>query len=497
MCRDSARSSRASSGSTWRIRTVALGELLRRRADAHDFEGYLARLEAPDGSAELRSLAPDLTVGETYFFRNFAQTQAFEEVALPTCIQARAAQRTLRILSAGCASGEEAYSLAIPVQRAPATASREGGPIQLRHRRQPAAIEKATAARYSAWSLRETPADVRDRYFRPTARLRRSMTACGRRSRSRSETSSRTTRRSGEPGAFDVVVLPQRAHVLHPRGRCAPSSRASRSALAGGFLFLGHAETLRGVRRHFTSATRTRRSTTSDATIATRPRGQRRRDSTRPRGTTTATSSWVGGDPAGLETRRAARAGPRERPLGGLRRRRRVDRARADRDLRPCRGAACGTNASPTRWRCSRRCPPLATDPDAQLLRAVLAHERRQAGRGRGGVPANPRRATSFTRAPTTSWRSAASTRAIAPAPSSTTRSRRTSTRASRCRTCTSGSRHGARATRSVPARSSVAPLALLEREDASRILLFGGGFSREALIELCRRELRACGGGS
>jgi chemotaxis protein methyltransferase CheR len=35
----------------------------------------------------------------------------------------------------------------------------------------------------------------------------------------------------------------------------------------------------------------------------------------------------------------------------------------------------------------------------------------------------------------------------------------------------------------------------LLNREDASRILLFGGGFSREALIEFCRAELCACGG--
>jgi chemotaxis protein methyltransferase CheR len=39
--------------------------------------------------------------------------------------------------------------------------------------------------------------------------------------------------------------------------------------------------------------------------------------------------------------------------------------------------------------------------------------------------------------------------------------------------------------------------LALLAREEASRILLFGGGFSREALSALCRAELRTCGGGS
>jgi chemotaxis protein methyltransferase CheR len=35
----------------------------------------------------------------------------------------------------------------------------------------------------------------------------------------------------------------------------------------------------------------------------------------------------------------------------------------------------------------------------------------------------------------------------------------------------------------------------LLEREDSSRVLLFGGGFSREALVAVCRRELQRCGG--
>jgi chemotaxis protein methyltransferase CheR len=37
--------------------------------------------------------------------------------------------------------------------------------------------------------------------------------------------------------------------------------------------------------------------------------------------------------------------------------------------------------------------------------------------------------------------------------------------------------------------------LLLLQREDAARLLLFGGGFGREALLALCRAELKACGG--
>jgi chemotaxis protein methyltransferase CheR len=37
--------------------------------------------------------------------------------------------------------------------------------------------------------------------------------------------------------------------------------------------------------------------------------------------------------------------------------------------------------------------------------------------------------------------------------------------------------------------------LLLLKREDASRLLLFGGGFSRGALISLCESALKDCGG--
>ena len=37
--------------------------------------------------------------------------------------------------------------------------------------------------------------------------------------------------------------------------------------------------------------------------------------------------------------------------------------------------------------------------------------------------------------------------------------------------------------------------LMLLQREDSSHLLLFGGGFSRGALMTLCRAELAACGG--
>jgi chemotaxis protein methyltransferase CheR len=47
---------------------------------------------------------------------------------------------------------------------------------------------------------------------------------------------------------------------------------------------------------------------------------------------------------------------------------------------------------------------------------------------------------------------------------------------------------------RAAASRELALALPLLEREDAARRLLFGGGFSREVLLDLCRSELRACG---
>ena len=54
-----------------------------------------------------------LTVGETYFMRDSAQFAALREHILPEIIRRRQEERRLRIWSAGCASGEEPYSLAM------------------------------------------------------------------------------------------------------------------------------------------------------------------------------------------------------------------------------------------------------------------------------------------------------------------------------------------------------------------------------------------------
>src|SRR5690606_15036722 len=125
-------------------------------------------LESENPRSEWRALGQKLTVPETYFFRHNEQFRAFSDVVLPARLRAQATRLQLKILSAGCASGEEAYTLAILLRETPDAASWQidisGVDINS------AVIDKAKRARYSTWALRETSAAMQRRWFRPMGR---------------------------------------------------------------------------------------------------------------------------------------------------------------------------------------------------------------------------------------------------------------------------------------------------------------------------------------
>jgi chemotaxis protein methyltransferase CheR len=98
----------------------------------------------------LDDLIVELTVGETYFFREPGQFEFLRRTALPEIRRRRGDGHAIRAWSAGCASGEEAYSLAMLLDH-------EGlaGPIPvLATDISRAALAKARRASYTDWSLR-------------------------------------------------------------------------------------------------------------------------------------------------------------------------------------------------------------------------------------------------------------------------------------------------------------------------------------------------------
>ena len=74
---------------------------------------YSRLLFTDNGSGELYSLAEYLANHETQFFRNPAHFRVLREYVFPTLQRERPAIRPIRCWSAGCATGEEAYSIAM------------------------------------------------------------------------------------------------------------------------------------------------------------------------------------------------------------------------------------------------------------------------------------------------------------------------------------------------------------------------------------------------
>lgn len=208
--------------------------------------GYMARIAAaaPD-APELRALASALTVSETYFFRNLDQFRALEERVLPECAAA-AARRPLRILSAGCASGEEPYSIAIVARELEAGGVIHGAEITgIDVSTQ--ALAKARRAHYTAWALRGTPERIRGEYFQRRGRdfVLRSDIAGAVRFEERNL--ARADRDFWRPAIFDVVFFRNTFMYFAPDVAAATIARIAQALVPGGYLFIGHAETLRGL----------------------------------------------------------------------------------------------------------------------------------------------------------------------------------------------------------------------------------------------------------
>ncbi|GAA3922094.1 CheR family methyltransferase [Actinoplanes auranticolor] len=221
-----------------------LAEVLAKRSAEHGLSHarYLVRLARENWDDELTTLAEDLTINETYFYRHGEQFRVLADVALPERIAARSSQRVLRMLSVGCSSGEEAYTLAIVAREVQPGAdwiiSVQGLDAN------PAVLQRARTGRYSTWSLRETPDAIRQRYFhadggefeldatiRSTVRFQQYNVA-------------NDDEVLWRPDQYDVVFCRNLLMYLTPQVRESLIQRMTRALSPGGYLFLGHTDSL-------------------------------------------------------------------------------------------------------------------------------------------------------------------------------------------------------------------------------------------------------------
>ena len=445
---------------------------------------YLAALCSGGEREEWRVLASLLTVTETYFFRSPEHFRVLAEVALPERIRALPSSRPLRILSAGCASGEEAYTAALVLcEQFPEASGAKILGVDINS----AMLAKAASARYSMWSLRQTPADLRERYFaREGAQF-----VLDRRIRRMAAFEERNLGvENGTPwdlSGFDIIFCRNTIMYLAPGAAQLAVTRLTAALAPRGYLFLSHAETLRGLShdfhlRHtydcFYYQKRGESETRSEPAAAEAPSWQQPAEAI--------DLSWVD------SIRRASQQ------IGNLSRNGAPvpDPARPRRRTAPIRLEPILELLRQERFRDaleSMRSLP-AGDRDVLLLRAVLLANCGEVSAAQAvceqllaldDLNAGAQYVTALCREHAGDYEGA-----------------REHDRAAIYLDPNFAMPHLhmgliAKRTGDLPAarQEMERAVALLEREDASRILLLGGGFSRQALLEFSRAECQACGG--
>jgi chemotaxis protein methyltransferase CheR len=490
-----------------------LADVLQRRMEGTRcalFSLYQSRIASPvNEHEELCALAEQLTVNETYFFRYADQFRAFAELVVPNRIQARAHQHRLRILSAGCASGEEAYSIAILIRdQLPELASWDitihGIDVNA------LMVGKALRARYSAWSLREAPADLNRKYFRPDGRdfLLDSALKPGVTFEERNLVEEDPA--FWKEDAFDVVFCRNVTMYFTVEAARSVISRIAQSLAPGGFLFLGHAETLRGVSQEF------RLQHTHETFYYQRREAHETRyvdDLPQPPGDNGSFRKSIPGmvEPGDSWFNTIRRASERIANLTQGKSRPAVGEFRSD-SKHSSRSKAAPT---PPLWdralaiellRKERfaeatellRALPVESkaDPDTQLLLAVLLTN--------GGDLPEAEKVCRHVLKIDGLNAGAHYLMALCREHAGDREGAVEHDQAATYLDSAFAMPHlhlGLVAKRSADAETARRELGralpLLDREDASKILLFGGGFTRKALVEFCRAELRACGGAS
>ena len=197
------------------------------------------------GDEELRQLLPLVTVGKTSFFRDQRQFDALAALLPGLLARARAGGPPARIWSAGCATGEEPYSIAMAAAEAGRRAGRGGAawPPTSTPRRWRAAARGLYEARRGREIPARPPGPPLRRRGRDACRVRASLRRYVTAIRPHNLVSAAFPAPGRRP--LGPHLLPQRHHLLrhrhHPAGAGAVSStRSSRAAT----LFLGYSESL-------------------------------------------------------------------------------------------------------------------------------------------------------------------------------------------------------------------------------------------------------------
>ncbi len=198
------------------------------------------------GQRELLDLVDSLTINETSFFRNRPQFDIFADMVIPELLQRKSSLKRLRIWSAGCSRGHEPYSIAMTVLNRLGNADSWdvkvlASDISLR------VLEMAQRGRFTEYEIENVQRQYRDSYFEKVdsqyqvkPQLRKLIVF-----------DYHNLKHENGLSGLDAIFCRNVMIYFDREEQQRLVSKFHKSLADGGYLFLGHTETLQGLSDKF------------------------------------------------------------------------------------------------------------------------------------------------------------------------------------------------------------------------------------------------------
>ena len=218
---------------------------------AASLDDYLGRLASDPRAAE--KLVNSFTVNETYFYREEHQLRALGRSLLPEIVKDRRPGDLVRIWSMPCSTGEEPYSIAIWLLENWALVDAYnieivGSDIDT------AAIAKAKAGHFGSRALSRLPDAVVSAYFEPAKRGHRKIIDDLRESVHFIPVNLVDSSSMRSAGRFDIIFCRNLLIYFDEASRSVAADHLFDSLNPGGFLCLGHTESMSRISDRFAMA---------------------------------------------------------------------------------------------------------------------------------------------------------------------------------------------------------------------------------------------------
>ncbi|MBF0316570.1 MAG: protein-glutamate O-methyltransferase CheR [Nitrospirae bacterium] len=212
------------------------------------YEDYFYLLKYNTDKTELKVLYDKITTNETFFFREVQQLEVLVQQLVPKIKEERKLQ-TMKLWSAACSTGEEPYTIAMMLMENPKTCSVKFE--MLASDISDVVLERAQNASYGQYALRNIPEQYMKRYFKQSTATNYTLNNDVKAKVKFVQINLIDDKKVRGFREMDIILCRNVLIYFDKKAKLKAVTNLYESLRAGGYLFIGMAESLHDITRLF------------------------------------------------------------------------------------------------------------------------------------------------------------------------------------------------------------------------------------------------------